>query len=390
MVAVGQQRLGQRPFSPSSRRSIAAAPCPWRWFARACAALVLLAALPVAAVQAQDAGRTLRIATFALPPYVMPEGDQLTGFSIDLWTAAAERLKVRSEFQVLPDVAALLKAVESGAADVGVSGVFITAERDRHVDFSVSILEAGLQVMVLDRIGAAAPSPLEQVLQIMISTSFLVWVGIGLLILLIPAHIVWFLDRHKEEGIGAGKGYFAGMYDAMIWAFTALVSQVQQLPRHRAARVLAMVWMFAGVVFVATYTAQLTATLTIEQIHGAINGPSDLPGKRVGTLQASTSAEYLRKRNAQVVEAPDTAAMFKLLRDGEVDAVLFSAPTLLNYAEHEGQGWVRLVGAEFNKGNLGFAVPLGSPLRREINAALLQLREDGTYEAIYAKWFGEQ
>jgi polar amino acid transport system substrate-binding protein len=31
---------------------------------------------------------------------------------------------------------------------------------------------------------------------------------------------------------------------------------------------------------------------------------------------------------------------------------------------------------------------LNSPLRREVNHALISLREDGTYQQIYEKWFG--
>jgi len=41
------------------------------------------------------------------------------------------------------------------------------------------------------------------------------------------------------------------------------------------ARVIALPWMFAGVVFVAMYTAQLTTTLTVRQIRG--DKPECLP-----------------------------------------------------------------------------------------------------------------
>lgn len=41
-----------------------------------------------------------------------------------------------------------------------------------------------------------------------------------------------------------------------------------------------------SVVFVAYYTAQLTAPLNVEQIQGDINGPDDLPGKRTATTLA--------------------------------------------------------------------------------------------------------
>ena len=32
--------------------------------------------------------------------------------------------------------------------------------------------------------------------------------------------------------------------------------------------------------------------------------------------------------------------------------------------------------------------PRGSDLRKPVNEALLKLRENGTYDAIYNKWFG--
>lgn len=42
---------------------------------------------------------------------------------------------------------------------------------------------------------------------------------------------------------------------------------------------LAVLWMFVGMVYVAFYTAQLTTTLTVQAIRGSINGPEDLPAK---------------------------------------------------------------------------------------------------------------
>ncbi len=125
--------------------------------------------------------------------------------------------------------------------------------------------------------------------------------------------------------------------------------------------------MFVGVVFVALYTAQLTTTLTVEQIRGAIEGPDDLPGKQVATIAHSTAADYLRAQNAQVQEFPTTDQMFKALLDKKVDAVVTAAPVLLYYAAHEGKGLVKMVGPEFNTAPVAIMVQLNSPLRRRID-----------------------
>ena len=80
--------------------------------------------------------------------------------------------------------------------------------------------------------------------------------------------------------------------------------------------------------------------------------------------------------------------MFQALLNKKVDAVVFSTPALLYYAAHEGKGLVKMVGPEFNVGPLAIVVHLNSPLRRQINGALLALRENGTYQQLYNKWFG--
>jgi polar amino acid transport system substrate-binding protein len=147
--------------------------------------------------------------------------------------------------------------------------------------------------------------------------------------------------------------------------------------------------MFVGVVFVALYTAQLTATLTVQQIRGAIEGPGDLPGKQVATIAGSTAVEYLRQQKAQVLEFTTTDQMFRALLDKKVDAVVTAAPLLRYYAAHEGTGRVKTVGPEFNSGPIAIMVQPDSPLRRKINLALTELRENGTYQQIYDKWFGK-
>jgi polar amino acid transport system substrate-binding protein len=71
-----------------------------------------------------------------------------------------------------------------------------------------------------------------------------------------------------------------------------------------------------------------------------------------------------------------------------VDAVVAPAPPLLYYAAHEGKGRVKMVGPEFNRRQAAILVQLNSPLRKKINRALVTLRENGTYQQVYDKWFG--
>jgi polar amino acid transport system substrate-binding protein len=351
--------------------------------------IVLLPALFLSAsATAQSQATELQVGLFPVAPFVMEQNGALTGFSIDLWNEIATRLKVKSTYHVVADVVALTDDLRAKRVDLIASPVFITSARDEEFDFSHTIMDAGLGILVRGTGDAArGPSPLHDLLQIFLSPTIFVWLGVGLLLILIPAHIIWFLDRRHPAGIVEGERYFPGIFHAMFWAASALVSQVQGVPGQWLARVIALIWMFGGVVFVAFYTAQLTSTLTVQKIRGAIEGPADLAGKQVGTIANSVAVAYLQAHNAQIQGFVTPDLMYKALLEGRVHAVVFGAPVLLYYASHQGSGLVRVVGPQFNTLPVAMLFPAESPLRRRVDTALTALRENGTYQRLYDKWF---
>jgi polar amino acid transport system substrate-binding protein len=353
------------------------------------AVLVLIVTpISVAWAQAGTQPQKLRVVTRVLPPLVVEQqGRALSGFSIELWERIAERLKLQASYQIAPDVRSLLEEVRAGKADVGVAAISITSAREQEFDFSQPILNAGLQIIVRGRGQDGDGNPLWDLLGLLFSPAILVWLGIALLLIIVPAHIVWYLERRKTDGIIPTEDYYPGIFYALYWAATTLVAQAEHAPRHWLARIVTVLWMFIGVVFVAFYTAQLAATLTVQQIQGGINGPEDLPGKKVATTRGSTAAAALRELRADVTEVAKIEDAYAALNDKKVDAVVFDAPVLLFYAAREGKGRVQLVGSSFRKEDYGIVFPRNNPLRKQVNIALLALREDGTYQRLYDKWF---
>ena len=351
--------------------------------------LLVLCTLACPALAA-DKGAEIRAVVGIIPPAVMEERGHLTGFSVDLWNEVAAKLKARTSYQIAPDVPAIFDALRTGKADIAITGHYYTAERDREFDFSYSILNAGQQVMVRSSAQGAEDRPLRAFLKILFSRSMLYWLVAALLLVLVPAHVIWLLDRRSKDGISTSENYFPGIFDAMAWTAEAMLGQVPRMPEQKFAHLLAIPWLFTGVVFVAFFTAQLTASLTLEQIRGVINGPGDLPGKAVATLAGTTSADYLREIGARADEFAHLEEVYSALLSGRVDAVVLPAPVLRYYAAHDGVGKVRMVGPEFRKSDAAFVVPLNSPLRRKVDSALVILHEDGTYQRLYEKWFGKE
>jgi len=345
---------------------------------------------PVALAQENSTQlREVKIVTRVLPPMVIEREQALTGFSMDLMNEIANRMKLKVSYTIAPDVRALLEEVRSQRVALGIAAVSITAAREAEFEFSQPILTAGLQIMTRGQ-ASAGTNPLGDMLRLLISWTSLAWLGIGGLLILIPAHIVWFLERRHPEGIVPNSNYIPGIFYALYWAAGTLVTQAEAAPKHAFARVVAVLWMFTGVVFVALYTAQLTATLTVQQIAGGINGPEDLAGKRVAVTAGSTAAAAVRDLQAQAVEVRQISEAYDALLSRSVDAIVFDAPVLMYYAANEGKGRVQLVGAPFRKEDYGILFPRGSALRSDVNVALLRMREDGAYQRIHDRWFASR
>jgi polar amino acid transport system substrate-binding protein len=346
---------------------------------------VLLILVPANFVLAQAKPEKLRVATRLVKPFVYEEAGSLTGFSVELWHELSRQLKVNSEFVAKASVKDLLQAVKSKEVQLGISAISITAEREIDFDFSQSMFDAGLQILTPAQ--GSTRGLTEAILAGIFTRSVLPILGLVLLIILVPAHLVWFFERRNATGLLTHRSYFPGILEACWWAASTLATQADQMPRTALARITAVIWMFASVVFIAYFTAAVTSSLTVQQLRGEINGPADLPGKRIASVRGSTSADYLQRQRIEVMEYANIEEAYRALGESKVDAVVYDAPVLLYYASRDGKGKVQVVGSIFRKEN-GIVFPPQSPYRKPVNEALLKIKEDGTYDRLYTKWFG--
>ncbi|MBM3607446.1 MAG: transporter substrate-binding domain-containing protein, partial [Alphaproteobacteria bacterium] len=211
-----------------------------RWLGLALLATVLFplainpssAQTPAPAQNGTAASGEIHVMTRVLPPMVIRQNDQFTGFSIDLWNEIASRLKLNFTYEAAPDVRAQLEAVRSGKAQVGVAAISITSAREAEFDFSQPILNAGLQIMVSGKGREAGGNPLMDLLSLLFSWTSLAWLGIAILLVLVPAHIVWFFERRHDGGIIPSTSYIPGIFYALYWAASTLATQAESAPKQ--------------------------------------------------------------------------------------------------------------------------------------------------------------
>jgi polar amino acid transport system substrate-binding protein len=330
----------------------------------------------------------IRVGIKRLEPFVfVDENGQPSGFSIDLWNAIAADLGIQSEWVEENTVNELIESVQMGKTDVAIAGISMTPQRESLVDFTYPYFESGLQIMVRETPDAGSVNLSD----FFFSSIVFKMLGLGLILLLLMGNLIWLLEARSNPEMP--KSYFAGVWDGMWWGLKMLIKQEymdMEKPTKVLKRLFVMGWMVFGIVLIAEFTATITTSQTVSQLRPTIDGLSDLQGKRVLTVAGSTSEEFLltEQMHYTTVERIDDA--YEALLNDQTDAIVFDAPVLLFYAEHQGYGLVKVVGPIFQEENYGIALPAGSPLRKPINTALLRLQSSGRYDTIYKKWFGSK
>ena len=332
--------------------------------------------------------KTLRVGTKPFAPFAFVQEGKYIGFSIELWEEIAQEVNLEYELYGEQTVTDLLNSVSSGSTDVAIAGITITSEREQNVDFSHSFFESGLQILVT--VDAPA-SPVNSFIWLIFSPILLETIGVLLLVIVISAHLLWFFERDRNPEMFP-KEYLRGVWEACWWSVVTVVTvgYGDKAPIGVGGRIIATIWMFTGVLLVSYFTASVSSALTVQKLETSIQDLEDLNGKRVATVEGSTAADYLTNRPAvRKVEYELVEEAFDALEKSQVDAVVYDAPVLKNYALQEGVDKVSVVGTIFERQSYGIALKTNSPYREPINRAILELVENGTYDTIYQKWFGE-
>lgn len=120
-----------------------------------------------------------------------------------------------------------------------------------------------------------------------------------------------------------------------------------------------------------------------------IQGIEDLNADTtVIAVKGSTSASAIRELapEAEVLELENYGEAFTALRSGQGDAMTTDNAILLGIVSENPD--YHLVGGTFTEEPYGIAVDKGQePFLNAVNQALHEMHEDGTYDAIYQKWF---
>ena len=331
-------------------------------------------------------GKRLVVGTKEAPPFAIKNPDGTwSGVSIELWRTIANELHTSFEFREL-DLQDLLDQVAAGKIDAAVAALTITADRERSVDFTQPFYTTGLAIAV-SRQGHGGWLGLARAL---FSWDFLQVVALLALVLLVLGILIWFFERkHNAAQFGGppAKGIFSGFWWAAVTMTT--VGYGDKAPVTTGGRIVAMIWMFVGLIAISTFIAAVTSALTLTGLKSGVRGPEDLPHVRVGTVDGTTAAAYLKKRRAPYRRYETPALGLRALAEGKIEAVVYDEPILRYLILNEFRNKLTVLPNKFARQYYGIALPPGSPLREPIDRALLKKTSETAWQDILARYLGQ-
>jgi polar amino acid transport system substrate-binding protein len=158
----------------------------------------------------------------------------------------------------------------------------------------------------------------------------------------------------------------------------------ERVPVTLPGRLLAIVWMVASVIVIASFTAALSSQLTLKQLRGTVHGETDVRYVRVAAIAGTETTEYLSHQHIAYQVFADVEASLSALQKRRIDALVYDRPLLLwQISEHHSES-LQVLDATFDPQVYAIALPEGSELRVPMDLALLDaIRSDWWRDTVF-------
>ena len=329
---------------------------------------------------------------FLMQSYTEENKTKFIGYMSDVVDNLQDKLHFIPQIQLLPrnqSYYQCVQAVANGICDMFIADVTVTAKRREIVDFSSSIFDNSLSILVRKTNSASADlfaylKPFSTGLWLTILATT-VYGGI----------LICFLERRENEAF-ENRSLLSTLVLSVWFSVGTVVGYGADFHVQTAAgRMLTIGLYFLSLILVASYTANLASYLTTLKQKEFISGLDDIKNKkirsdRIGLVRGSSIEEfYLREISEGIPNyypLRSTGDIAKYLLDDNIDAAIWDTP-FLQYITNNVCCDLTIAGPDFGKSSFGIAVPKQWIYKKDLDVAILSLKETGILDGLGRKWF---
>eukprot|EP00727_Mastigamoeba_balamuthi_P012979 m51a1_g8303 putative glutamate receptor -like (1316) ;mRNA; r:47281-56998 len=346
----------------------------------------LMTAQPSALVLGVHGGDSIRVMARKTAPFLFndPVTQQVTGYCVDLLDLLAQDAGFTYTFGWAKGADDIIKALSTNATNatdyvLGTGNVLVTDERLLSVDFTQPFLESSLSTVV------TVPKSSVDMWSFFSPFTLGMWLTIAGVML--GSGVVFYAVEgryDKQENV-------RGLLPSLYWGFSCILNFNGAFPKTASGMSVYVVLFFFNIVVVSSYTANLAATLSVKYAAPKIEGFGSLPGHTVCSGSGGSTEEYLREKlgtSATLVFDSNITKCLEMLRNGDVDAVVYSKPTMEYFLSNQPFCDLIQVGQPVFPNNYAMPVRKGQyHLLSSINIALLKIQKEGSLLKLYETWF---
>lgn len=312
------------------------------------------------------AADTLRMGIKHAPPFVMVEGDRVSGLSIKFWELINKDVRSIYEYEVYEDIGALLVGVENGEVDLSINPITVSEQRLENLDFSQPYFIS--QTTFVKR----KESRFWSFLSSLFSWEFFSAVAILLMIVTIFGVLVWVFERKAKND--QFKKSYEGIADGFWWSAVTMttVGYGDKAPISRGGRTVAFIWMFTSIILISGLTAGIASALTVRSINSTVKSLDDLSRFKTTTVANSSADEFLEHYQVKHQTAGSLSEAIAQLQDKKADVVVYDKPILSHQiSEMDVEEELTIADKGFKTDYYSFSFPKNSPYLTKVNKALV-------------------
>ncbi|KAL7097371.1 hypothetical protein ACP275_10G140500 [Erythranthe tilingii] len=314
-----------------------------------------------------------------------------TGFSIDIFLAALEVLPFPTKYQFFHyndtrntnwSYDDMLRGIPEDY-DMVVGDVTVWAPRAAHVDFSLPYSESGVILVVKNK------KPFDMWI-FMKPLRWDLWLAIVVACVLMGV-VLHILENRVTSNDADSIIENIERRRAIYWSpVTVLAFPERNMVSNNWSFFVLVLWLFMAFILMQSYTANLSAILTVDQLKFAFSD-SYYVGCQEGSFmkeflinQLHISPSRLRSYNSS---EEYHKAMSKGSKNGGIDAIFDEIPYMKLFLNKYDPQY-KMAGPTYRTGGFGFAFPVGSPLVAHFSKAILDVTQGPNMTAIEQKNFG--